>query len=523
MIDSLWDKNVLLLPLSEDLQDVSKSHRQFVAYGNAALSSAVGTPFGAGKACYFDGTGDYLRCPVTSSDFNLGTGDFDISAWGYIVGDSAVNGSSERHAMILSADNESNSASFEFAIGGNASTTGTHLYLWNGTTGCSGGGTISKNVWHFVRAKRVSGIVTFYLDEVQLGSSVSYNVQFGSSSQYMHVGGRPITNYNSIMNGYISNVRVTKGSSRPTSLPTAPFPRPTISGTVRDASGALAAKTILFRDRSTQQWLGGANSDPTTGVYTFHPPDFGEVISEAIDGLFDPPTDECVFDLDPSRGVVGGQLAFDNKGHALSYYNEVKINADGVSFEFDGSADSIPTTSADYILGTDDFSIEMEFYPITGGRTSGASNRILQIGSNSTAGTLVIDAYSTNNPMTLEVLFYDTAYRTICAGGGTTLANNTWHKLQLRRVNGVFTTTVNDTTLATTGATAYNISASQLVLGGNTSNTESFNGRIGKVRISRGARRAAAAIPASRLLTLPADGVSANNDLIYGRVTPGAP
>ena len=525
MIDSLWDKTVMLLPLSEDLQDVSKAHRQFVAYGNAALSSAVGTPFGAGKACYFDGTGDYLRCPVTSSDFNLGTGDFDISAWVYIVGDSAVNGSSTRNANILSVDNESNASTLEFYLGGDATTTGTYLSLWNGTTGFgrSPASPLSKNSWHFIQAIRVSGTVTFYLDGAQVGTSGSYNVQFGSSSQYLHVGGRPITNYNDILNGYISNVRVTKGSSRSSSLPTAPSPRPTISGTVRDASGALAAKTILFYDRSTQKWLGGANSDPTTGIYTFHPPDFGEVIAEAIDGLFDPPTDECVFDLDPSRGVVGGQLAFDNKGHALSYYNEVKINADGVSFEFDGSADSIPTTSADYILGTDDFSIEMEFYPITGGRTSGASNRILQIGSNSTAGTLVIDAYSTNNPMTLEVLFYDTAYRTICAGGGTTLANNTWHKLQLRRVNGVFTTTVNDTTLATTGATAYNLSASQLVLGGNTSNTESFNGRIGKVRISRGARRAAAAIPASRLLTLPADGVSANNALIYDRVTPGAP
>ena len=523
MIDSLWDKTVMLLPLSEDLQDVSKAHRQFVAYGNAALSSAVGTPFGAGKACYFDGTGDYLRCPVTSSDFNLGTGDFDISAWGYIVGDSAVNGSSERHAMILSADNESNSASFEFAIGGNASTTGTHLYLWNGTTGCSGGGTISKNVWHFVRAKRVSGIVTFYLDEVQLGSSVSYNVQFGSSSQYMHVGGRPITNYNSIMNGYISNVRVTKGSSRPTSLPTAPFPRPTISGTVRDASGALAAKTILFRDRSTQQWLGGANSDPTTGVYTFHPPDFGEVISEAIDGLFDPPTDECVFDLDPSRGVVGGKLAFDNKGHALSYYNEVKINADGVSFEFDGSADSIFSVSTDYILGTDDFCIDLEFYPIAGGH-GGTYARILQIGLNSTVGTMAITAYASANPLQLECTFYNGSYVHLTgAPVTTTFANNTWHKLQVRRVSGVITVTVNDATWATSGTTAYNISASYLVLGGNTSNTESFNGRIGKVRISRGARRAAAAIPASRLLTLPADGVSANNALIYDRVTPGAP
>ena len=515
----------MLLPLSEDLQDVSKAHRQFVAYGNAALSSSVGTPFGAGKACYFDGTGDYLRCPVTSSDFNLGTGDFDLAAWVYIAGDSAPNAVSERHALILSVDNESNSASFEFAIGGNASTTGVFLYVWNGTVSYQGigGGPISKNVWHFIQAIRVSGIVTFYLDGAQFGSSGSYNVQLGSSSQYLHVGGRSITNYNSILNGYIYGARITKGAARSTSLPTAPFPRPTLSGTVRDASGALAAKTILFRDRSTQQWLGGANSDPTTGIYTAYPPDFGEFQITCIDGLFDPPTDECVFDLDPSRGVVGGTPQCDNKGHALSYLNDPKINADGVSFEFDGSNDSITSTSTDYILGTDDFCIDVEFYPINGGHGS-AYARILQIGPNSTVGTMAITAYASANPLQLECTFYNGSYVHLTgAPVTTTFANNTWHKLQVRRVSGVITVTVNDATWATSGTTAYNISASHLVLGGNTSNTESFNGRIGKVRISRGARRAAAAIPASRLLTLPADGVSANNDLIYGRVTPGAP
>ena len=496
-----------------------------MAYGNAALSSAVGTPFGAGKACYFDGTGDYLRCPVTSSDFNLGTGDFDLAAWVYIAGDSAPNAVSERHALILSVDNESNSASFEFAIGGNASTTGVFLYVWNGTVSYQGigGGPISKNVWHFIQAIRVSGIVTFYLDGAQFGSSGSYNVQLGSSSQYLHVGGRSITNYNSILNGYIYGARITKGAARSTSLPTAPFPRPTLSGTVRDASGALAAKTILFRDRSTQQWLGGANSDPTTGIYTAYPPDFGEFQITCIDGLFDPPTDECVFDLDPSRGVVGGTPQCDNKGHALSYLNDPKINADGVSFEFDGSNDSITSTSTDYILGTDDFCIDVEFYPINGGHGS-AYARILQIGPNSTVGTMAITAYASANPLQLECTFYNGSYVHLTgAPVTTTFANNTWHKLQVRRVSGVITVTVNDATWATSGTTAYNISASQLVLGGNTSNTESFNGRIGKVRISRGARRAAAAIPASRLLTLPADGVSANNALIYDRVTPGAP
>ena len=47
-----------------------------------------------------------------------------------------------------------------------------------------------------------------------------------------------------------------------------------------------------------------------------------------------------------------------------------------------------------------------------------------------------------------------------------------------------------------------------------------FQRRIGKVRISRGARRRRR-FRRQGLLTLPADGVSANNALIYDRVTPG--
>ena len=523
-VDSLWDKTVLLLPLSEDLQDVSKFHRPFAAYDNAGLSSAVGTPFGAGKACYFDGTGDYLRCPVTSADFNLGTGDFDLSAWIYIAGDSAVNGSSQRNANILSLDNESNASSLEFYLGGDATTTGTYLSLWNGTTGFgrSPASTITKNVWHFIQAIRVSGTVTFYLDGTQVGTSGSYNVQFGSSSQYLHVGGRPITNYNDILNGYISNVRVTKGAARSAALPTAPFPRPTISGHVYDHTAAPTEKTILVRDSSTQKFLGGANSDPITGLYTFYPPDFGEVQVVRVDGLFDPFTDECVFDLDPSLGVVGGTPQCDNKGHVLSYLNDPKINADGVSFEFDGSNDSITSTSTDYILGTDDFSIELEFYPIDGGHGA-AYSRILQIGPNATAGTIAITAYASTNPLQLECLFHNGSGYVHLTGAPvtTTFANNTWHKMQVRRVSGVITVTVNDSTWGTSGATAFNISASQLVLGGNTANTESFKGRIKNARISRGARRAAAAIPTSRLLKLPADGGSGENAIIYDRVIPG--
>lgn len=80
-VDAQWGNTVLLLPFSDDLLD-ALGHVT-TASGGAALSSAVGNPFGAGNALYCDGTND--RLTATSADFTLGTGDFSIQFWFYSV------------------------------------------------------------------------------------------------------------------------------------------------------------------------------------------------------------------------------------------------------------------------------------------------------------------------------------------------------------------------------------------------------------------------------------------------------
>ncbi|MBK8113174.1 MAG: hypothetical protein IPK44_00995 [Candidatus Accumulibacter sp.] len=275
-----------------------------------------------------------------------------------------------------------------------------------------------------------------------------------------------------------------------------------------------------MRDRSTGLYLGGANSDPSTGLYTFYPPDFGEVIVERIDELADPVTDEAVFDLDPSVGAVGGTLPADTRGNALTFLGDAKISTDALSFVFDGSGDVIQSASSRYTLGTDDFCIDIEFYPINGGRGSNYA-RLFQLGANTTAGTLVIFT-GTTTPTIIEAKFWDGAtYQSLANSSPTTYADNAWHKLQLRRVAGVFFMTIDDVLVSTSATTAYNIAAATLSIGANAANAENFYGRIGKVRISRGARRAAAATPTSRLLKMPADSGSGENALIYDRVIPG--
>jgi hypothetical protein len=88
-------------------------------------------------------------------------------------------------------------------------------------------------------------------------------------------------------------------------------------------------------------------------------------------------------------------------------------------------------------------------------------------------------------------------------------------------VAGVFYLEINGTLVSTSAALAYNISQTGLTLGATNLNTANFYGNIGKVRINRGPRRAAASISNALLLTEPTDGGSGENAITYDRVTPG--
>lgn len=501
-IDTLWSSVLLLCPFIDDLLDV-KGHN-VTPVGGAALSSAAGNPFGAGNALLF-GSGKYLTLS-DSADWAFGTGDFLVETWVYPT---SFPGGGVGNDMCLL--NIPGSPQFFFYID---NATGCPI-LWNGTTGVTGSSALTLNAWNCVSVKRVSSTLEIWLGSSSIASLGSYTTNFAAYTGAT-VGGLVGSRY---LFGYMSQMRITK-AGRTITLPSAPFPRPTIRGHVYDANAAPVAKTILVRDRSTGIYLGGANSDPTTGAYLFYPPDFGEMQVARIDELCDPMTDECVFDLDPAVAVVGGRLNNDTKLHALQNYGDVKLNVDGISFEFDGSGDCIQSTSSDYSLGLHDFDISIEFYLISGGHGS-VNPRILQIGPNNTSGTIEIQVTGSDNPATISAWFYDTSWHVVGSSGAETYSNNAWNKLRLRRVNGVFYLEINGTLVSTSAALFYNITATQISIGANTANGDNFYGRIGRVRISKGPRRAAASISNALLLSGPADGGSGENALIYDRVVPG--
>lgn len=182
--------------------------------GDTVTSTArsIGT---LGSSTLFDGTTDFLNISGPNSDFNFGTGDFCIETWVYIAANSAVNGSSDKAAMVFSAD-YSGTGYVEFMLNGNGASTGDGLTVWNGTTGQTQSCTISQGAWHHIAVARQSGVATFYVDGTVVGTK-SWAVQYGNDSAAVKIGGRILSSWNNCLNGNLGPLRVTKGVARYTS------------------------------------------------------------------------------------------------------------------------------------------------------------------------------------------------------------------------------------------------------------------------------------------------------------------
>ena len=267
-VDSQWGNTSLLLPLSANLLD-ARGHTM-TASGGIALSSAVGTPFGAGNALFCDGSTDLLT--ADSSDFTMGTGDFSIQFAFYPV---APGGHGAAYARLLTIGE--NATGNGLYITSNASDNPMTLLIQYYVSGYLNvidyvATTISNDAWHWLQLDRVSGVWSCYVDGTLYSTkSTSVNLTrtklcIGANS----AGGEAFK-------GYFSNVRVTKGAYRAShAVPSAPFPRPSISGVTKNANtGVLESKVVVALKRSTLAVDGTAVS-AGDGTYTIYPSDFSE-------------------------------------------------------------------------------------------------------------------------------------------------------------------------------------------------------------------------------------------------------
>ena len=200
-------------------------------------------PFGS---TYFDGTNDYLTTASTSSDFEFGTGDFTVEMWIKPNFDTSVN---------------QTYADYIWEVGPNQYVS---MKIDNGTLTAgdyNNGSLITQSIgnqynnWRHIALTRESGTYKMWYDGSFSGqnttSTWSIEDYLNVGGLKFHVGDHTYFSGSYFFNGYISNVRVIKGTAIYTSAFTVPTsPLTAISGTVLLTCQDNASSSALPQDRS---------------------------------------------------------------------------------------------------------------------------------------------------------------------------------------------------------------------------------------------------------------------------------
>ena len=218
------------------------------------VSQGTFSPFGNNWSNFFDGTGDYLTTPDNAA-FDFGTGDFTIEAWVYINANSTPDAGTLRPAGIFCGFPASGTLTnaYGFIINGNATTTGTGLafQLWQSSTNyiVSATTTVSQNAWHHVAVARSGTTTKLFLDGAEVGSGTLGN-QNVNTAHTLSIGRVGYAGYPNELNGYISNLRVLKG----TALYTGSYTVPTVPLTAITNTSLLACQSNRIFDASANNF-----------------------------------------------------------------------------------------------------------------------------------------------------------------------------------------------------------------------------------------------------------------------------
>ena len=236
--DGYFDDVVLLLhgdgtDGSTTVTDDSVSAKTVTAYGSSVISTTR-SKFG-GSGLYFPGaTTDFMSTP-NSTDWAFGTGDVTVEAWVYIDANSPQDAGGNRSCSIVNTWTSAGSiVGWNFFITGDGSTTGTGLGFdsWDGSgnaTQFRATTTVSQQTWHHIAATVESGTRRLFLDGTLL-SGTTNTIGAGYTTflaNTLNIGVTPNSGYPLPLNGYVDDLRITKGIARYTTdftPPIAPFP-----------------------------------------------------------------------------------------------------------------------------------------------------------------------------------------------------------------------------------------------------------------------------------------------------------
>ena len=198
---------VVLLLNGDTISDSSPFNRTITAFGNVTVSTTV-KKYGSGSLA-FDGTGDYLRIPASSS-LVLGLADFTIEFWCNFT---TMRHTSPNSRILRHGENASNRIQV-YIDGLRSSKLGQIAIYTNVDVGSDTNEAVNDGNWHHIAFARQSNVLRSFVDGV-LKTEVDNNTNFDGSEIPYEIG----TYYN----GFLDDFRVTRGAA----LYTANFTPPT--------------------------------------------------------------------------------------------------------------------------------------------------------------------------------------------------------------------------------------------------------------------------------------------------------
>jgi hypothetical protein len=185
--------------------------------GDAKLSTAV-SKFG-GSSMYFDGTGDYMVASGTTATGTsaFGSGDFTIEFWLY------ANSVAATDQGLIDMRPTSTNGYYPYLYMYNGQVT----YWLNATAVInSSAGAITTGTWYHIALARSGSSNKLFINGVQSGSTFTSSTALLCDSNRPAIGSSGTTLGGSPLNGYIDDLRITKGYARYTTNftpPTAAF------------------------------------------------------------------------------------------------------------------------------------------------------------------------------------------------------------------------------------------------------------------------------------------------------------
>jgi len=433
---------------STTITDSSPSPKTVTAVGNAQISTAQ-SKFG-GASIAFDGTGDFLTVPDTTA--NDLPGDFTIETWVYFTNYSASFNGAFGALLVGNYKASGSNQGWQLRVNGTLNSY-TTINVYTGLTDLNfSAGTLALNTWHHIAASRSGSNLRAFANGTQAGSTVTNSDNFTHNKtiiRNLRVGELDDVLFKFGVNGYIDDLRITKGIARYTSNftpPTESFPGFTYT----------PGKLVLRRDYI-----------PLDASYSS--------VSLLLHGD-GPNGSTTITDNSPSPKTVTA------KGNAQISTAQSKFG--GASLLFDGTADYLQTSSSsDFTIGTGNFTMECWIYPAN----TNAGYRTIIANSNYILNGTGYGFFQ--NGTSLEFWTGASNFTNIITATNS-ISANTWQHVAVVRSGSSHYAFVNGSQVGSIGTNSVNNSSTVAVIGGGVAGESyDFNGYIDDLRITKGVAR----------------------------------